>query len=45
MRKLTVKIGTQLRITKREWYARGGFKNTKLFRRGVGPGWTYWMVL
>lgn len=32
-----------LRISKREWYALGGFKNSRLWRRQVGGAWIYYM--
>ena len=35
-----------VRITKNEWYARGGFANTRLFRKGRADGaWSYWLLL
>lgn len=30
------------RITKREWYELGGFKNSSLFRRHNGRHWEYY---
>lgn len=31
------------RITKKEWYEKGGFTNSDLFRKGRKDGsWTYW---
>jgi hypothetical protein len=33
-----------MRVDKRTWYHRGGFKNPALFRRHrKGRGWTYWI--
>ena len=32
------------RITKKQFYAMGGFANSNLFRRDYGRGWTYWMI-
>ena len=40
-----MRLGHAMRITKREWYALGGFANTKLFRKGTSRGWTYWMLV
>jgi hypothetical protein len=37
-----MKNGTQ-KISKREWYARGGFSNPDLFRRMRGGSWSYYM--
>jgi hypothetical protein len=36
-----MRIGSVLRITKREWYALGGFANSRLWRRGTRHGWKY----
>ena len=30
------------RLSKTEWYRRGGFSNPLLFRRGIKSGWSYW---
>jgi hypothetical protein len=33
-----------MRVTKRTWYDKGGFKNPALFRKGDRRGgWTYWI--
>ena len=42
-RKLTAKIGTYTRITKREWIALGGCANSRLWRRMRGGAWWYFM--
>lgn len=34
-----------LKINKRQWYNLGGFKNSRLFRRGTKRGWTYYADL
>jgi hypothetical protein len=40
-----VKLGTYMRITKREWYALGSFGNTRLFRKADKHGtWKYYML-
>lgn len=39
-----MRVGGVIRITKREWYALGGFKASNLFRRGTGRGWRYLMA-
>ena len=39
------KLGTRLRITKREWYALGGFRNSALYRKHNGRHWTYWYLI
>lgn len=33
------------RISKEEWYRRGGLANPDLFRKMRGNAWTYWVVL
>jgi hypothetical protein len=32
-----------MRLTKREWYAMGGFANPHLYRRHDGRSWHYFM--
>lgn len=32
-----------MRVTKRTWYDKGGFKNSALFRRHTKRGWSYWI--
>lgn len=33
------------RISKDDWYNRGGFANSKLFRKQLrNGGWTYWTL-
>lgn len=39
-----MQLGTFLQITKREWYALGGFANTRLFRKSNKRGWRYFML-
>jgi len=35
-----------LKLSKRDWYAQGGFANPKLFRRADKRGvWSYWKYL
>jgi hypothetical protein len=34
----------KIRLSKREWYARGGFAANFLYRRMRGGSWTYWRV-
>ena len=31
-----------MRVTKREWYTRGGFKNPRCWRRQTGWAWNYY---
>jgi hypothetical protein len=39
-----MRIGTYIRITKREWYALGALANNRLFRRADKRGyWRYYM--
>lgn len=38
-----MKIGYK-KISKREFYDRGGFSNPKLFRKDNGKGWVYFMI-
>jgi hypothetical protein len=33
------------RVTKRQWYKAGGFKNPNCFRKHTGRAWTYWMTI
>jgi len=33
---------TYKRISKKQFYADGGFSNPKLFRKMRGSAWTYW---
>lgn len=34
------------RITKREWYNKGGFANSRLYRKQRADGaWSYWELL
>ena len=37
-------ITGRTRITKREWYALGGFANSKLFRKQVRGAWHYYKL-
>lgn len=32
------------RISRVEFYRDGGFANPRLFRKGVGNGWSYWRM-
>lgn len=38
-----MRLGTSMRITKREWIALGGLSNNRLFRKSRKGWWTYWM--
>lgn len=41
-----MQLGAYMRITKRKWYALGGFRNSSLFRRANNRGaWRYYMRL
>ena len=31
-----------MKITKKEWYAMGGFANPKLYRKWTGKCWAYY---
>lgn len=33
------------RITRRQWYALGGFANPSLYRRQRGGTWQYWAIV
>lgn len=35
----------RLKLSKREWYARGGFENSRLYRKHNGRCWTYWLIV
>ena len=39
-----MKLGTALRITKREWQALGGLANSNLFRRMRSGVWQYFTL-
>lgn len=32
-----------MRVSKREWYARGGFRNSRCWRRQVSGVWRYFI--
>lgn len=38
-------INTKVRITKQEWYARGGLKNSSLYRTWRGGRWQYFRLI
>jgi hypothetical protein len=33
-----------MRVTKREWYAAGGFRNSRCWRRQVRGSWQYYIA-
>lgn len=41
---MAMKLGTYTRITKREWSALGGCRNTRLFRRMRSGAWQYYLL-